>query len=96
MTAEKINVKRWLTDRQLRLYDYNTRQGDHYKDVDIVQSLESLAATRASEARKQALLEKHQWVNGRCLECGKRKYGPIKHQLHKPGCKWAAELEGGE
>lgn len=60
--------------------------------------LESLAASRASDARKLALLEKHEWAGwheeseGRqCLECFE-----IEIDGHKPDCALAAELEGGE
>lgn len=54
---------------------------------------------RASEARKRALLEKHQWadsdhVHGHryCPECGECEKGV--NEDHAPDCALAAELEG--
>ncbi len=56
----------------------------------VKQYRESLAASRASDARKRALLEKHQWIYDICPECsGVKNLGG-----HAPDCKWAKEIEG--
>lgn len=104
-------LKKWLTDRQLRLYDYNTRQGDHYKDVDIVQALESLAASRATAERGLALLREIEWSG--CYEYWKQvdvdggtieqlftapacpSCNQTKKNGHAPKCALAAELREG-
>lgn len=71
---------------------------------DHIAALESLAASRASEARKKKLLEKHQWIwdkdkeHYKCIECSKTyPMGTLDWKMiHAPDCALDAELEGGE
>ncbi len=112
MVKYLTDIKPHLQPKELEIYDSYSYlaladKSTKSRSKELLAILESLAASRASEDRKRALLEKHQWA-GRttvkkvfddvphacCLECGWEKAG--HRERHAPDCALAAELEGGK
>lgn len=74
---------------------HNSDNGYLYQDADFLCG--AIIKLRVSDARKRALLKKHEWVQlGAhhpnylyCIECHR-----LKASGHKPDCALAAELKG--
>ncbi len=92
-----------LTEEEVNSFQHLiNRLEDEYDQEDLLTIRERLAASRASDARKRALLEKFEWVRHDdedseygeiwiCPDCCE-----VKRDGHHPDCALAAELEGGE